>query len=108
MRTIIGVVAESVPNRTPKGSGMIDFKHLTLGRHESKVLFMWNPENGAAMLGAFLAIKDGIETILARDGITSIQRVILEEFHVIAGNNNWDFATLRGSLLGLAQETIGP
>ena len=49
---------------------MIDFKNLIVGRHESKVLFTWNLENGGAVLGAFLGIKDGIETILARDGIT--------------------------------------
>jgi hypothetical protein len=50
------------------------------------------------MLGAFLGIEDGIETILARDEITPAQRNILEEFRAIAGENNWDFAALRGSL----------
>jgi hypothetical protein len=50
------------------------------------------------MLGAFLGIKDGIEAILIRDGITPAQRVTLEEFRAIAGKNNWDFATLRQSL----------
>jgi hypothetical protein len=59
---------------------------------------MWIPEEGVAMLGAFLGIKDGIEAILARDEITPAQRVILEEFRAIAGKNNWDFATLRDSL----------
>src|SRR5262245_50479075 len=58
----------------------INFKNLIVGRHESKVLFMWDPKEGAAMLGAFLGIKDGIEAILARDGITPAQRVTLEEF----------------------------
>ncbi len=76
----------------------INFKHLIVGRHESKVLFMWNPKEGIAMLGAFLGIKDGIEAILAKDGITPAQRVILEEFRVIASKNDWDFATLRESL----------
>ena len=76
----------------------INFKNLIVGRHESKVLFMWNPKEGVAMLGAFLGIKDGIEGILARDEITPAQRVILEEFRAIAGKNNWDFATLRKSL----------
>jgi hypothetical protein len=51
------------------------------------------------VLGAFRGIKDGIEAILARDGITPAQRAILEEFRAIAGKNNWDFATLRESLL---------
>ena len=77
---------------------VINFKNLIVGRHESKVLFMWNPKEGVAMLGAFLGIKDGIETILARDGITPAQRVTLEEFRAIAGKNHWDFATLRESL----------
>jgi hypothetical protein len=75
----------------------IDFKNLILGRHESKVLFMWSPENGV-VLGAFLGIKDGIETILARDGLTAAQRKILEELRAVAGKSNWDFATLRKSL----------
>jgi hypothetical protein len=77
---------------------MINFNNLIVGRHESKVLFMWNPKEGVAMLGAFLGIKDGIEAILARDGINPAQRVILEEFRAIAGKNSWDFATLRESL----------
>jgi hypothetical protein len=82
-----------------KNKGMpINFNNLIVGRHESKVLFMWNPQNGVAMLGAFLGIKIGIEAILARDGITPAQRVILEEFRAIVGKNNWDFATLRDSL----------
>jgi hypothetical protein len=51
------------------------------------------------MLGAFRGIKDGIEAILARDGITPSQRAILKEFRAIAGKNNWNFATLRESLL---------
>ena len=76
----------------------INFKNLIVGRHESKVLFMWDLKEGVAMLGAFLGIKDGIEAILARDGITPAQRVTLEEFRAIAGKNNWDFATLRESL----------
>ncbi|MGA7903978.1 MAG: hypothetical protein WCA06_15200 [Terrimicrobiaceae bacterium] len=29
-----------------------------------------NPKEGVAMLGTFIGIKDGIEAILARDGIT--------------------------------------
>ncbi len=57
-----------------------------------------NPKEGVAMLGTFIGIKDGIEAILARDGITPAQRVILEEFRAIAGKNSWDFATLRHSL----------
>ena len=77
---------------------MIDFKNLIVGSHESKVLFTWNHDNGVAMLGAFLGIEDGIETILARDEITPAQRTILEEFRAIAGENNWDLAALRGSL----------
>jgi hypothetical protein len=76
---------------------MIDFKNLIVGRHESKVLFTWNLENGGAVLGAFLGIKDGIETILARDGITPALRTVLEEFRAIAAENNWDFAALRGT-----------
>ena len=48
----------------------INFKNLIIGRHESKVLFMWNPKEGAAILGAFLGIKEGIQVILARDGVT--------------------------------------
>jgi hypothetical protein len=77
---------------------MINFNNLIVGRHESKVLFMWTPKEGVAMLGAFIGIKDGIEAILARDGITPAQRVSLEEFRAIAGKNSWDFATLRDSL----------
>ena len=73
---------------------MIDFKNLTVGRHESRILFTWNFENGAAMLGAFLGIQDGIEAILAREGTTPVQRAILEEFRAIAGESNWDFTAL--------------
>jgi hypothetical protein len=80
-----------------KGHMMIDFKNLIVGRHECKVLFTWNLENGGAVLGAFLGIKDGIETILARDGITPALRTVLEEFRAIAAENNWDFAALRGA-----------
>lgn len=76
---------------------MIDFKNLIVGRHESRVLFTWNLENGGAVLGAFLGIKDGIETILARDGITPALRTVLEEFRAIARENNWDFAALRSA-----------
>jgi hypothetical protein len=76
---------------------MIDFKNLIVGRHESKVLFTWNLENGGAVLGAFLGIKDGIETILARDGVTPALRTVLEEFRAIAAENNWDFAALRAA-----------
>jgi len=87
---------------------MINFNNLIVGRHESRVLFMWNPKEEVAMLGAFIGIKDGIEAILARDGITPAQRVILEEFRAIAAENSWDFATLRESLLGSQrQETLG-
>jgi hypothetical protein len=82
----------------------IDFKNLIVGTHESKVLFIWNPGKGVAVLGAFRGIKDGIEAILARDGITPAQRAILEEFRAIAGKNNWDFATLRESLLWLNRQ----
>ena len=76
---------------------MIDFKKLIVGRHESKVLFTWNLENDGAVLGAFLGIEDGIRTILARDGIPPALRAVLEEFRAIAGEKNWDFATLRGA-----------
>jgi hypothetical protein len=82
-----------------EGHMMIDFKNLVVGRHESRVLFIWSPKEGVAMLGAFRGIKDGIEAILARDEITPAQRVIFEEFRAIAGKNNWDFAALRESLL---------
>jgi len=78
-----------------EGHKMIDFKHLIVGRHESKVLFTWTRENGISILGSFLGIEDGIEAILARDGITTAQRAVLEEFRAIAGENNWDFAALR-------------
>ena len=81
-----------------RGDMTINFKNLIIGRHESKVLFMWNPKEGAAILGAFLGIKEGIPVILARDGVTPEQQTILEEFRAIAGKNNWDFATLRKSL----------
>ena len=73
----------------------INFSNLIVGRHESKILFLWNPKEEVAMLGAFIGIKDGIEAILARDGITPAQRVILEEFRAIAAENSWDFATLK-------------
>jgi hypothetical protein len=41
------------------------------------------------MLRAFLGIKDKIEAILARNGITSKQRVIFEDFRAIADKNKW-------------------
>jgi hypothetical protein len=74
---------------------MIEFKNLIVGRHESKFLFTWKLENGVSMLGAFVAMEDGIETILARYAITPTQRAVLEEFRTIAGKKNWDFAVLR-------------
>ena len=77
---------------------MIAFKGLIVGRHESKVLFVWSPQEGVAILGAFRAIKDGIEAILNRDGISPTLRVTLEEFRALAGKNDWNFATLRESL----------
>ena len=66
---------------------MIAFKSLIVGRHESKVLFVWGPQEGVAILGAFRAIKDGIEAILNRDGISPALRVTLEEFRALAGKN---------------------
>jgi hypothetical protein len=78
---------------------VIAFKTLIVGRHESRVLFVWSPQEGLAILGAFRAIEDGIEAILARDAITPALRVTLEEFRALADKNNWDFATLRESLL---------
>ena len=81
------------------GTLVIAFKNLIVGRHESRVLFVWSPQEGLAILGAFRAIEDGIEAILARDGITPALRVTLEEFRGLADKNNWDFATLRESLL---------
>ncbi len=77
---------------------MIDFKNLIVGSHETKVLFTWNVDHEVAMLGAFLGIEAGIESILARDETTPVQRAILEEFRRIAGKNNWDLAALRESL----------
>jgi hypothetical protein len=81
-----------------RGNMTLNFKNLIVGRHESKVLFMWNAKEGIAMLGAFLGIKDGIKAILAKEAITPAQRVMLEEFRVIASKNNWDFGTLKESL----------
>jgi hypothetical protein len=78
---------------------MIHFNNLILGRHESKVLFMWKAENGAAVLGSFRGIKDGIEAILAREGLTCAQRAILEELRPIARNSDWDFTALKRTLL---------
>ena len=78
---------------------MIDFKDLIIGKHEGRVVFVWNSENGVAVLGAFLGIKDGIEGILARREITPAQRAILEDLRTLAGRKNWDFATLRESFL---------
>jgi hypothetical protein len=85
--------------RTDQGGlPVIAFKNLVVGRHESRVLFVWSAQEGVAMLGAFRAIKEGIETILDRDGITPALRVTLEEFRALAGKNDWDFATVRESL----------
>jgi hypothetical protein len=78
---------------------MINFNNLILGRHESKVLFMWKAENGTAVLGSFRGIKDGIEAILAREGISCAQRASLEKLRPIARNSDWDFTTLKKSLL---------
>ena len=78
---------------------MINFNNLILGRHESKVLFMWKAENGTAVLGSFRGIKDGIEAILAREGISWAQRASLEKLRPIARNSDWDFTTLKKSLL---------
>jgi hypothetical protein len=78
---------------------MINFNNLILGRHESKVLFMWKAENGIAVLGSFRGIKDGIEAILAKEGITCAQRAILEELRPIARNSDWDFTELQRTLL---------
>jgi hypothetical protein len=77
---------------------VIAFRNLIVGRHESKVLFAWSAQEGVAILGAFRAVKDGIETLLNKDGITPALRLTLEEFRALAGKNDWDFATLRESL----------
>ncbi|HEY5812441.1 MAG TPA: hypothetical protein VIT23_07295 [Terrimicrobiaceae bacterium] len=77
---------------------MIDFKNLIVGRHQTKVVFVWNPENGVSMLGVYRGIEDGIRAILAGE-ITPAQRVILEEFREVAGKSNWDFTTLKQSLV---------
>jgi hypothetical protein len=89
---------QSLANSAINKGMTINFNNLIVGTHESKVLFLWSPKEEVAMLGAFLGIKDGIEAILARDGIIPAQRVILEEFRAIAGKNNWDLATLRKSV----------
>ena len=78
---------------------MIHFDNLTIGRHESKIVFVWRAENGAAILGSFRGIKDGIESILAREGITCAQRAILEELRPVARNSDWDFTALKKTLL---------
>jgi hypothetical protein len=78
---------------------MIDFNNLILGRHESKIVFMWRAESGAAVLGSYQGIKDGIEAILARDGTTCAQRAILEELRPLAKNSDWDFTALKRTLL---------
>ena len=82
---------------------VIDFKNLIVGRHQTKVVFLWNPENGVSMLGAYRGIEDGIKAILAGE-ITPAQRVILEEFRAIAGKSNWDFTTLQQSLVSPNRE----
>ena len=77
----------------------ISFKNLIVGRHESRVLFMWNPKEGVAMLGSF----PGIKTI-SRPSYPETETLfggtlaVLEEFHSIAAENNWDFAALREDL----------
>jgi transposase len=78
---------------------MIHFNNLILGRHESRILFMWKAENEGAVLGSFHGIKDGIEAILAREGTTRAQRAILEELRPIARNSDWDFTALKKTLL---------
>ena len=86
---------------------MINFKNLIVGRHQTKVVFVWNPENGVSMLGAYRGIEDGIKAILAGE-ITPAQRVTLEEFRDVAGKSNWDFTTLQQSLVSPHREpTIG-
>jgi hypothetical protein len=60
---------------------------------------MWKAENGTAVLGSFRGIKDGIEAILAKEGITCAQRAILEELRPIARNSDWDFTELQRTLL---------
>ena len=82
---------------------MIDFKNLIVGSHESKVLFTWNVDHDAAMLGAFLGIEDGIESILARDETTPGQRAILEEFR---DNRGKEQLGLRGTQT-VASQLIG-
>ena len=85
---------------------MIDFNNLILGRHESKIVFMWRAENGADVLGSYRGIKDGIETILAREGITCDQRAILEELRPIARNSDWDFAALKRTLVQSVKDCL--
>jgi hypothetical protein len=91
-------MAQTVTLNPVEGHLMIAFKNLIVGRHESRVLFVWSPQEGVAILGAFRGIEDGIEAILARDGVTPALRVTLEEFRALAGKNNWNFATLKESL----------
>jgi hypothetical protein len=86
-------------NGNPCREHMIDFNNLILGRHESKIVFMWRAESGAAVLGSYQGIKDGIEAILARNGTTCAQRAILEELRPLARNSDWDFTALKRTLL---------
>jgi hypothetical protein len=78
---------------------MIDFKNLIIGRHEANVLFMWNSENGVAMLRASLGIKDksrpsSPETESLLSSVLSSKSSAQSQ-----ARTNGDFATLRGSLL---------
>jgi hypothetical protein len=83
---------------------MIDFKNLIVGRHQTKVVFVWNPENGVVVLGAYQGIEDGIQAILAGE-VTLAQRATLEEFREVAGKSNWDFTTLKQSLVSPARKS---
>jgi hypothetical protein len=60
---------------------------------------MWRTKNGVAVVGSFRGIKDGIETILAKEGTSSAQRAILEELRTVARASDWDFLTLKRTLL---------
>jgi hypothetical protein len=89
-------------SETEKTSPRSISKAWLLGGTNLKSYSYGTLEKVSPCLGHFEESKTA--AILARDGITPAQRAMLEEFRAIAGKKNWDFATLRESLLWLNRQ----
>ena len=80
-----------------KGHMMIDFKNLIVGRHECKVLFTWNLENGGAVLRGIFRNQRQESKPSSPETESPLRCDVLRRVRAIAAENDRDFAALRGA-----------